>query len=145
MSLGSGGLDAGIWGSFPTTASGGGNELDLYVSYDFGPLAVTVTNYTFPNADGTYAEGGPGLFDGDFTEIAASTSIGGVDLLAGYFTDAEALYIEAGFSLGPVGVAVGYGSDSKDAFYAGGDSGIVNLAFSGSKDIKITELSLIHI
>tara|TARA_B100001248_G_C27301426_1_gene417365 strand:+ start:345 stop:1001 length:657 start_codon:yes stop_codon:yes gene_type:complete len=138
MSIGSGGLDAGIWGSFPTTASGGGNELDLYVSYDFGGVAVTVTNYTFPGDYGSYG-GGPGLFDGDFTEIAASTSIGGIDLLAGYFTDAEALYIEAGFSLGPVGVAVGYGSDNDGAFYAGGDSGIVNLAFSGSKDIKITE------
>ena len=80
--------------------------------------AVTVTNYTFPGDYGSYGDG-PGLFDGDFTEIAASASVGGIDLLAGYFTDAEALYIEAGFSLGPVGVAVGYGSDNDGAFYAG--------------------------
>ena len=54
MTLGSGNLEAGIWGSFPTTAQGGGNELDAYISYDFGPLALTVTNYTFPSDGGVY-------------------------------------------------------------------------------------------
>ena len=52
MELGSGNLTGGVWGSFPTTAQGGGEELDLWVSYDFGPLALTVTNYTFPGGDG---------------------------------------------------------------------------------------------
>ena len=47
--------------------------------------------------------------------------------------------IEAGFPIGPVGVAVGYGSDAAGAFYAGGESGLVNVSFSGEKDIKITE------
>ena len=47
MTLGSGNFEAGVWGSFPTTAEGGGNELDAYVSYDFGPFALTLTNYTF--------------------------------------------------------------------------------------------------
>ena len=51
----------------------------------------------------------------------------------------EALYIEAGFPLGPVGVGIGFGSDAADAFYAGGDSGLVNLSFSGEKEIKLTE------
>ena len=52
MTLGSGNLEAGVWGSFPTTANGGGNELDAYLSYDFGPFALTVTNYTFPSDEG---------------------------------------------------------------------------------------------
>ena len=50
-------------GNGGTTAGGGGNELDAYVSYDFGPLALTVTNYTFPDGDGTYSSGG--FFEGD--------------------------------------------------------------------------------
>ena len=137
MTVGSGGFEGGIWGSFPTTAAGGGDELDLYVAYDFGPLAITVTNYTFPDGTGMYGEGA-GLFEGDM-EIALSTEIGGISLLGGYFPDLEALYIEAGFPLGPVDFAIGYGSDGDGAFYAGGDSGIVNLSFGGSKDIKITE------
>ena len=95
MELGSGALTGGIWGSFPTTASGGGNELDLWVSYDFGPLALTLTNYSFPTNDGTYGSGNPGLLDGDWTEISGSTDIGSIGLSVGYFTDAEALYVEA--------------------------------------------------
>ena len=139
MELGSGSLTGGVWGSFPTTASGGGNELDLWVSYDFGPLAFTVTNYSFPTNDGTYGDGNPGLFDSDWMEISGSADLGPVGLTIGYFTDAEALYVEAGFPIGAIDIGIGFGSDSKDAFYAGGDSGLVNLSFGGSKDIKITE------
>jgi hypothetical protein len=136
MELGSGALTGGIWGSFPLTGGDGGHELDLWASYDFGPLAITVTNYSFPNSDGTYSSGG--VFDGDL-ELSGSASLGPIDLTVGYFTGLEALYIEAGFPLGPVGVGIGFGSDAADAFYAGGESGLVNLSFSGEKEIKFTE------
>ena len=138
MDLGSGNLTGGVWGSFPTSAKGGGNELDLWISYDFGPLALTLTNYTFPGDGGVYADS-EGLFNGDYTELAASTSIMGVDLSAGYFTEVEALYVELGFSTGAVDIAFGYGDDQGDAFYADGGSGIVNMSFSGSKDIQISD------
>ena len=122
----------------PTSAKGGGNELDLWVSYDFGPLALTITNYTFPGEGGVYSKG-EGLFNGDYTELSASTSIGAVDLSAGYFTEVEALYVELGTSIGAVDIALGYGDDSADAFYADGESGLINMSFSGSKDIQITD------
>lgn len=138
MELGSGNFTAGVWGSFPTSAKGGGNELDLYLGYDFGPVALTVTNYTFPGEGGNYTDG-EGLFDGDYTELAASTSIMGVDFSAGYFTEVEALYVELGFSTGAVDIAIGYGDDQANAWYADGGSGIVNMSFSGSKDIQISE------
>ena len=126
-----------MWGSFPTTAAGGGNELDAYVAYDFGPFALTVTNYTFPDGDGTYSSGG--FFEGDL-EISASTEIGGLSLMGGYFPDLETLYIEAGFAIGAVDLAVGFGSDSADAFYVGdGESAICNVSFGYSKEIKITD------
>ena len=138
MELGAGNLTGGIWGSFAldATRNASGNELDLWVSYDFGPLALTVTNHSFPNADGTYSSGG--VFDGEM-EISGSTSLGPIDLMVGYLTNLEALYVEAGFPVGPVGVGVGFGSDGADAFYAGGESGLVNVSLSGEKDIKITE------
>jgi hypothetical protein len=138
MDIGSGNLTGGVWGSFPTSAKGGGNELDLWVSYDFGPLALTITNYTFPGEGGFYSKD-EGLFNGDYTELSASTSIGGVDLSAGYFTEVEALYIELGTSIGAVDVALGYGDDQSDPFYADGGSGLVNMSFSGSKDIQISD------
>ena len=131
-------FEAGLWGSFPTTANGGGNELDAYLSYDFGPLALTLTNYTFPGDGGVYSDG-ESFFDGDYTEISGSTSILGIDLLAGYFTDLEALYIELGFAAGPVDVAIGYGEDQGEAWYANGGNGIVNMSFSGSREIQISD------
>ena len=118
MELGSGAITGGIWGSFPLNGVG---------------MAL-----------GEDANGDP-LFNGGneldlwITGDLGFTSLGGVDLTVGYFTDLEALYIEAAFSAGPVDIGVGFGSDGKDAFYAGGDSGLVNLSFGGSKDIQITE------
>ena len=137
ISTGKGRFEVGLWGSFPTTAGGGGNELDAYVSYDFGPLALTVTNYTFPDGDGTYSSGG--FFDGDL-EISASTEIGGLSLMAGYFPDLETLYVEAGFDIGDVDFAIAFGSDSDDAFYVGaGESAICNISFGYNKEIKIND------
>ena len=139
MSLGYGNLELGAWGSVPLTAGDTGAELDLYVSYDLGPLALTVTNYTFPVAGGAYAEG-EGLFEGDYLEVSGSGSVGPIDLTVGYFTELEALYIEAGFSVGVVDVALGYGSDDEEAaWYANGGSGLVNVSLGVSKDIKITD------
>ena len=138
VSLSTGDLEVGAWGSFPTTANGGGNELDLYASYSFGKFGLTLTNYSFPGEGGAYAEG-EGLFEGDYFEVSGSAELGPINLMVGYFTEVEALYIEAGFPLGPVGVGIGFGSDAADAFYAGGDSGLVNLSFSGEKEIKLTE------
>ena len=45
-------------------------ELDLYASYDFWSISLTVTNYTFPGATGAYGDD-YGLFDGDM-EVTAS-------------------------------------------------------------------------
>ena len=143
MELGSGAITGGIWGSFPLTGIGtkvaaadfnGGNELDLWVTGDLGFMSLTVTNYSFPGQYGGYGSGS-GVFDGDI-EVSGSASLGGIDLTVGYFTDLEALYIEAAFSAGPVDIGLGFGSDGDAAFY--GD-GLVNLSLGGSKDIKITE------
>lgn len=138
-------LELGVWGSFPlteglnTAATGYPTyELDLYASYDFGPFALTVTNYTFNNPNGVYADSGYELFDGDM-EVTASASLGAIGLTVGYFTDLEALYVEAGTTVAGMDLAIGYGSDGDGAFYAGGDSGLVNVSLGGSKDIKITD------
>ena len=56
------------------------------------------------------------LFDSDWMEISGSADLGPVGLTVGYFTDAEALYVEAAFPIGAVDIGVGFGSDSKDRF-----------------------------
>ena len=138
------GLELGGWGSFPLSDDGGEHasgqtyELDLYASYDFGPFALTITNYTFPTSTGAYDPASYELFDGDM-EVTASASLGAIGLTVGYFTDLEALYVEAGTTVAGMDLAIGYGSDGDGAFYAGGDSGLVNVSLGGSKDIKITD------
>jgi hypothetical protein len=141
MSLGYGNLELGAWGSVPLTAGDGGTELDLYVSYDLGPLALTVTNYTFPNTSpasgGAYVDG-EGLFEGDYLEVSGSGSVGPIDLTVGYFTELEALYIEAGFSIGVVDVAIGYAGEDDSDWYVS-EAGLCNISVGGSKEVKITE------
>ena len=141
MSLGYGNLELGAWGSVPLTAGDGGTELDLYVSYDLGPLALTVTNYTFPNTSpasgGAYVDG-EGLFEGDYLEVSGSGSVGPIDLTVGYFTELEALYIEAGFSVGVVDVAIGYAGEDDSNWYVS-EAGLCNISVGGSKEVKITD------
>ncbi|MAI27941.1 MAG: hypothetical protein CMD11_00160 [Flavobacteriales bacterium] len=141
MSLGYGNLELGAWGSVPLTAGDGGTELDLYVSYDLGPLALTVTNYTFPNtfpaSGGAYVDG-EGLFEGDYLEVSGSGSVGPIDLTVGYFTELEALYIEAGFSIGVVDVAIGYAGEDDSNWYVS-EAGLCNISVGGSKEVKITD------
>ena len=52
LSYSSGSLEIGAWGSFAATASGA-NENDLYITYATGPIAVTLTDYYFPNGGAT--------------------------------------------------------------------------------------------
>ena len=137
MSLGYGNLELGAWGSVPLTAGDTGAELDLYVSYDLGPLALTVTNYTFPIAGGAYLDG-EGLFEGDYLEVSGSGSVGPIDLTVGYFTELEALYIEAGFSIGVVDVAIGYAGEDDSNWYVS-EAGLCNISVGGSKEVKITD------
>jgi hypothetical protein len=75
VSLSTGDLELGAWGSFPTTANGGGNELDLYASYSFGKFGLTLTNYSFPGEGGAYADG-EGLFDGDISRFLVQQELG---------------------------------------------------------------------
>ncbi len=52
LSYSSGNLEIGAWSSWAATSSGA-NENDLYVTYSSGPIAITVTDYYFPNGAGS--------------------------------------------------------------------------------------------
>ena len=46
------GIEIGAWSSWSLTSSGA-NENDLYVSYSTGPVSIALTDYYFPNGEGT--------------------------------------------------------------------------------------------
>ena len=145
MELNFGSFTGGFWGSFPTTNNGGGNELDLYLSYSFKNyetkekfLEFTLTNYSFPLENGTYKPG-EGLFETNYFEVSGLVKLGPVNLMLGYFTKIKSLYIETSFSTGPIEFGFGYGYDSKTPFYVNGESGLCSLSVNGSKEIKFTD------
>ena len=81
---------------------------------------------------------GEGLFEGDYLEVSGSGSVGPIDLTVGYFTELEALYIEAGFSIGVVDVAIGYAGEDDSNWYVS-EAGLCNISVGGSKEVKITD------
>ena len=94
-------LSFGVWGS--GVGFGGGTELDVYGAYNFGPVAVGLIYYYYP-------ESTPGI---DFYEANVGGDVGPVSLMASYnFTD-SLYYVEGSYSM-PIGKAsldlhVGYG------------------------------------
>ena len=78
-------LSVGVWGSSLGTSFPGA-ELDLYGSYNFGPVTVGAIYYYYPEAGGNFYEANVG---GD---------LGPVSLMASYNPDASTYYVEAGFS-----------------------------------------------
>lgn len=76
----------GVWGSAVT----GGSELDVYGSYNFGPVTVGAIYYYYPGQTGL-----------DFYEVNVGGDVGPVSLMASYNPDsaaASSYYIEAGYS-----------------------------------------------
>ena len=96
-----GALSVGTWGS-PLGTSG--TEIDLYGSYDFGPVTVGAIYYMYPASSGS-----------DFYEANVGGDVGPVSLMASYQLDGtNPYYVEASYSL-PMGKAsldfhLGYGS-----------------------------------
>lgn len=101
-----GDLSVGTWGSPLGTA---GTEIDLYGSYNFGPVTVGAIYYYYPAVSGA-----------DFYEANVGGDVGPVSLMASYqLNGTNPYYVEASYSM-PMGKAsldlhVGYGSSYTDA------------------------------
>jgi uncharacterized protein (TIGR02001 family) len=90
-------LSWGVWGSSVTA----GSEIDVYGSYNFGPVSVGAIYYYYDQAGGS------------FYEVNAGGDVGPVSLAASYAPDGGAYYLEGSGSF-PVGKAsidlhLGYG------------------------------------
>jgi uncharacterized protein (TIGR02001 family) len=109
----------GVWGSSITA----GSEVDLYGSYNFGPVAVGAIYYYYDQAGGS------------FYEINAGGDVGPVSLMASYSGDLETYYLEAGYSLEvskgvSLDLHLGYGDSYTTA--SGGTALDYSAAVSGS-------------
>ncbi len=143
-----GGLSIGAWGSVNSSLDEA-LEMDLYLSYGFGPVSLTVTDYYF-GGDWTdmsmthYIEPSVGVEAGGFsamfaymllpgTEDDASTI--GVDESTDFGEEGDT-YLELGYGFDAVSFAVGLGNG---AYTDDGDFSLCNITVGTSKEIAITE------
>ena len=148
LTLTSGGLEAGVWGSYPFTNTANGNEeIDMYLAYSISDFSLVVTDYYFPNSGlklGNYDDPGAHI-------IEVGVSYGGSESfpisLAGYMNvyndDDNTVYFELGYSTEVSDVAVDFfvgGTPGGDGGYYGTtEFNLINIGITASKDIKITD------
>jgi hypothetical protein len=131
MSYASSGVEIGFWGAYANDTLA--DELDLYASYSFGPIALTLTNYIFPDIT---TGGTTKYFDSGIWEGMVGLELGPVSLTGAYFFEDGDTYISAGIPLGDVGFTLSLG----DGFYTkSGDMGIMEIGLSYGKEIKIND------
>ena len=152
----SGALDIGLWGSYAISDVENTlqSEIDLYASYTFstsrGNIAILFTDYYFPDGnvrlgdfdDGTGAhtiELGVGYTGPSSLPIAVSI------YMNVYNDDGNNMYFEVGY---PVALPDNYsmalflgatpGSDKNSAYYGTDKFGFLNIGFTVSKDVRVT-------
>tara|TARA_B100000530_G_scaffold332186_2_gene278104 strand:- start:253 stop:912 length:660 start_codon:yes stop_codon:yes gene_type:complete len=126
------GFEVGFWGAYANDSLA--DELDLYASLSYGPVAVTITNYIFPDIT---TGGTTKYFDSGIWEGILGLELGPVSLTGGYFFEDGDTYIAGSVPLSEeVGFTLGLG----DGFYTdSGDFELIEVAVSYGKEIKITE------
>jgi hypothetical protein len=154
-----GNFEIGAWGS--ADFIGQYKEVDLYASYAFGPLKLTITDYDW-NFKGRYfnykSKTTDHIFEGTLTytgpesfplSVNANLMFAGADKKYDYTTflqdpskQAMSNYIEFGYALKYISPFLGI--TASDGYYGDGYGGVkglalVNLGFTATKSIKITD------
>lgn len=139
-SLGLGGnVELGVWSSYNVSPTGASDELDWYFTYSIEDFSITVTDYSFPGG-GEYD-----YFDYDNHVLEISGAYSGlIDFMAAVNVindDDRSLYLEIGKSIEVEGSELGFfaGAVTKSDYYLAPEGGLINLGFSASKEVKITE------
>ncbi len=132
-------FEVGVWSSYNFSPTGATDELDWYASYSVDAFSFTITDYTFPSG-------------GEFDYLDANSHVlellgaysGVVDLMAAVNLtndDDKSLYVELGKSISVKGGDLGlfFGGVTKSDYYLAPDGGVINVGFSASKEIKLTD------
>ncbi len=137
VSFSTGGFEIGAWGSV-SSSTDEGFEMDLYASYGFGPVSLTLTDYYF-GGDWTqystthYLEPSVGLSFGDFSLMGAFMFLAGNDAV----TAVQGMDAKVDLTTGIITPAVegvdaiaetGFGESMDMYFEAGYSFGSVDLA-----------------
>jgi len=140
VELSAGDFAIGAWGSVSASMDES-LEMDLYASYSFGPVSLTLTDYYFGGdwmeySSMHYLEPSVGLSLGDFSFMAAYMFLPEDEDAGTSFGEEGDLYFEAGYSFGSVDLGLGAGDGQ---YTDDGEFNVCNIMVGTSKDIEITE------
>ena len=142
-----GDFSIGAWGSVNSSSfESEALEMDLYVSYSFGPVSIAVTDYYF-GGDWTemdmthYIEPALGIEAGGFSATFAYMLLPAVDDDPDTAEDDATDFGEEGDSFGAVDLSLGFGDGAYTATDddPDGDFNVCNITLGTSKEIPITE------
>jgi len=134
----SGALTVGVWGAWQF--NGSANENDVFISYQVGPLALTLTDYFFPSHSGEsdYIFNTNSIDGPHFLELSLSTSIKALTITSGYFflePGATTQSFYSNLSCGPFHIGLGNGmyttvdKDGSDVF------GVVDIGITATNGL----------
>lgn len=140
-------VTVGSWGSYAISQPGASaSEHDLYVSADLGAAEVGVTDYYFPGP------GAKGFFNlkngGDGAHVIepyAAVSLGEVDFYGAvnaYNDPDHSAYLEASYPFSADGTELSVTAGAvpyKSGYYGTNGFALVNLSFSASRAVSITD------
>ncbi|MFB6342693.1 hypothetical protein ACE1ET_13275 [Saccharicrinis sp. FJH62] len=125
--------DAGMITSFTGSE---GFEMDLYASYSFGPVSLTVTDYYFGGDWTDYSAAG----GYHYIEPMIGVGVGDLSLTGAYMFapgfEAGDTYVEAAYAFGSFDLTLGAGDG---AYTSDGSFTVCNIAVGTSKEVKITD------
>jgi len=158
IELTTGGLTAGFWGAYSLSDPAGLNEIDIYASYSIelaesGNLSLGITDYTNPNSGtkignfNNYDDPeGPGAHFIELNVAYSGPESMPLTLSFNYFLYNVAnnpIYFQVGYdtSIKDVSLSLflGLTPGDDDGYYGVTEFSIINLGFTASKEIKITE------
>jgi len=125
-----GGFSVGAWSAWSPSGAAGGNENDLYLSTSLGSVDLTLTDYFFPEYQGTDS-----LFNLDkhVFELSAGFGLAGLSSVVSMNLsgdDDNSLYLELTYGMLTLGAGNGIYTVKDDP-----DFNIVNIGITASRDI----------
>lgn len=160
ITLGVDGFEVGAWGAYSLSNNiTGGDEIDLWMGYGFelpggGEVGLILTDYYFPNGGEPFSnfnnyddDDGPGAH---ILEIGGSFTFPSFPLtLAAYYNfyndEGNSIYVQADYPVRVGETELNFfagatpGNEENPALYGTEDLSFLNLGFTASKEISITD------
>lgn len=151
LSYTSGDFSVGAWGAY--SSIGTYAEDDIWLSYAFGPVTATVTDYYIPS----YLPAGSTFFNYNTAKGAGSHTVevglgysgdetfplslsAYINVIGGFNDPDNSVYIQAGYPImSDLDLTVGVSPSKSTVWYVTSKAALLNVGLSTSKTLKVTD------